>query len=135
MAEIEAAIARSALSDAGRAREQFVEPGNQRLRLDRHAFARERRLVDRRAARRHRAVYGQVLAGAHADGHAHAHLRQRHLALGAVGTLIGAVAGYVGGVWDEIIMRLTELFMAFPTIILAMAVTAALGPDATLGRH
>ncbi len=47
----------------------------------------------------------------------------------ALGTLIGAVAGYVGGVWDEIIMRLTELFMAFPTIILAMAVTAALGPD------
>lgn len=47
----------------------------------------------------------------------------------ALGTLVGAVAGYVGGLWDEIIMRLTELFMAFPTIILAMAVTAALGPD------
>jgi peptide/nickel transport system permease protein len=46
-----------------------------------------------------------------------------------IGTLIGAVAGYLGGVWDEIIMRLTELFMAFPTIILAMAITAALGPD------
>ena len=39
-----------------------------------------------------------------------------------------AVAGFVGGVWDEIIMRLSELFMAFPTIILALAVTAALGP-------
>lgn len=46
-----------------------------------------------------------------------------------LGTLIGAVAGYLGGIWDEILMRLTELFMAFPTIILAMAVTAALGPD------
>ncbi len=46
-----------------------------------------------------------------------------------IGTLIGALAGYLGGVWDEIIMRLTELFMAFPTIILAMAITAALGPD------
>jgi peptide/nickel transport system permease protein len=46
-----------------------------------------------------------------------------------VGWLIGAVAGFVGGIWDEIMMRLTELFMAFPTIILAMAVTAALGPD------
>ncbi|MEP7291778.1 MAG: D,D-dipeptide ABC transporter permease, partial [Chloroflexota bacterium] len=46
-----------------------------------------------------------------------------------IGTLIGAVAGFVGGVWDEIIMRVTELFMAFPTIILAMAITAALGPD------
>ena len=46
-----------------------------------------------------------------------------------IGTLIGAVAGYAGGRWDELLMRLTELFMAFPTIILAMAITAALGPD------
>ncbi|MBL8134568.1 MAG: ABC transporter permease [Anaerolineae bacterium] len=46
-----------------------------------------------------------------------------------IGTVIGAVAGFVGGIWDEVIMRLTELFMAFPTIILAMAITAALGPD------
>lgn len=45
------------------------------------------------------------------------------------GVLVGSVAGYLGGVWDEVLMRLTELFMAFPTIILAMAVTAALGPD------
>lgn len=46
-----------------------------------------------------------------------------------IGTIIGAIAGYMGGIWDEIMMRLTELFMAFPTIILAMAITAALGPD------
>jgi hypothetical protein len=39
------------------------------------------------------------------------------------------VAGFVGRVWDEVMMRVTELFMAFPTIILAMAVTAALGPE------
>lgn len=45
-----------------------------------------------------------------------------------VGTLVGSVAGYLGGLWDELLMRITELFMAFPTIILAMAVTAALGP-------
>ncbi len=48
---------------------------------------------------------------------------------GTLGTLVGATAGYLGGVWDEVIMRLSELFMSFPTIILAMAVTAALGPD------
>ena len=48
---------------------------------------------------------------------------------GIIGWLIGAVAGYLGGIWDEILMRVTELFMAFPTIILAMAVTAALGPN------
>jgi peptide/nickel transport system permease protein len=48
---------------------------------------------------------------------------------GIFGTLLGALAGYLGGFWDELLMRITELFMAFPTIILAMAVTAALGPD------
>ncbi|MGB1288188.1 MAG: ABC transporter permease [Aggregatilineales bacterium] len=46
-----------------------------------------------------------------------------------IGVIVGAVAGYAGGLWDELLMRLTELFMAFPTIILALAVTAALGPD------
>ena len=48
---------------------------------------------------------------------------------GIIGVIVGAVAGYLGGWWDEIMMRFTELFMAFPTIILAMAITAALGPD------
>lgn len=47
----------------------------------------------------------------------------------SLGIVIGAVAGYAGGLVDEFLMRLTELFMAFPFIILAMAVTAALGPD------
>ncbi len=46
-----------------------------------------------------------------------------------VGVIIGAVSGYAGYLIDESLMRLTELFMAFPFIILAMAVTAALGPD------
>jgi peptide/nickel transport system permease protein len=46
-----------------------------------------------------------------------------------IGSLLGALAGYFGGYWDELVMRITELFMAFPTIILAMAITAALGPD------
>ncbi len=46
-----------------------------------------------------------------------------------IGVIIGAIAGYAGGIVDELLMRLTELFMAFPFIILAMAVTAALGPD------
>jgi peptide/nickel transport system permease protein len=46
-----------------------------------------------------------------------------------IGTIVGAIAGYVGGLWDELLMRVTELFMAFPTIILALAITAALGPD------
>jgi peptide/nickel transport system permease protein len=46
-----------------------------------------------------------------------------------VGTVVGAIAGYFGGVLESVIMRLTDLFFAFPAIILAMAVVAALGPD------
>lgn len=48
---------------------------------------------------------------------------------GIVGTLLGALAGFIGGWFDELTMRLTEIFMAFPTIILAMAIAAALGPS------
>ena len=46
-----------------------------------------------------------------------------------VGTAMGGVAGYIGGAWDETLMRITEVFMSFPIIILAMAITAALGPS------
>lgn len=45
-----------------------------------------------------------------------------------LGTALGAIAGYFGGAVDEIIMRLADLVFAFPSIILAMVVTAALGP-------
>jgi len=45
-----------------------------------------------------------------------------------VGTTLGAVAGYVGGLADEILMRITDIFLAFPALILAMSVNAALGP-------
>lgn len=48
---------------------------------------------------------------------------------GIIGTVIGALAGFIGGWMDEGAMRLTEVFMAFPTIILAMAIAAALGPS------
>lgn len=46
-----------------------------------------------------------------------------------LGTLVGAIAGYVGGWVDEILGRLTDLFMAFPTVILAMVIAASLGPS------
>lgn len=48
---------------------------------------------------------------------------------GAIGTAIGAISGFAGGWLDEIMMRITEVFMAFPTIILAMAIASALGPS------
>jgi peptide/nickel transport system permease protein len=47
---------------------------------------------------------------------------------GAAGVLIGALAGYLGGWSDEGVMRSTELVMAFPPIILAMAIVVALRP-------
>jgi peptide/nickel transport system permease protein len=46
----------------------------------------------------------------------------------ALGTTLGAVAGFVGGLVDEFIMRLCDAVLAFPSLILAMAITAALGP-------
>ncbi|HEY97659.1 MAG TPA: ABC transporter permease [Dehalococcoidia bacterium] len=46
-----------------------------------------------------------------------------------VGIILGSIAGYFGGIADEIIMRLTDIFLAFPPLILAMAITVALGPS------
>ncbi|MCZ7568882.1 MAG: ABC transporter permease [Ardenticatenaceae bacterium] len=48
-----------------------------------------------------------------------------------LGIAIGLVAGVIGGFLDELIMRLTDIFLAVPLFILAMAVTAALGPSMT----
>lgn len=45
-----------------------------------------------------------------------------------IGTSVGLIAGYFGGKIDEILMRITDMFMAFPRLILALAVAAALGP-------
>jgi peptide/nickel transport system permease protein len=46
---------------------------------------------------------------------------------GTVGTTIGLVAGYFGGIVDEVLMRLTDLFLAFPALILAAAIAASFG--------
>jgi peptide/nickel transport system permease protein len=46
-----------------------------------------------------------------------------------IGAAVGAVAAFAGGWADEFTMRITEVFLAFPTIILAMTIAAALGPN------
>lgn len=46
----------------------------------------------------------------------------------SVGATLGAIAGYVGGFVDNVIMRLVDITLSFPPILLAMAVTASLGP-------
>jgi peptide/nickel transport system permease protein len=45
-----------------------------------------------------------------------------------IGLISGSVAGYFGGWVDEVIMRVTDIFLAFPGLVLAVAVAAALGP-------
>lgn len=45
-----------------------------------------------------------------------------------VGTVVGAAAGFFGGWVDAVLMRLVDITMAFPPILLAMAITASLGP-------
>lgn len=49
------------------------------------------------------------------------------LLAGLFGVAVGAVAGYVGGRIDEILMRVVDIVLAFPPIVLAMAITAVLG--------
>ncbi len=48
--------------------------------------------------------------------------------VGPLGLLIGTAAGYLGGWLDVVLMRITDIFMAFPRLILALAFVAALGP-------
>lgn len=71
-------------------------------------------------------IFSRVLFGARYD---------LGIALGAVGIgftcgcAIGAVAGYTGGLADEVLMRIMDMVEAFPGFILAMAVAGALGPS------
>ncbi|HET9026676.1 MAG TPA: ABC transporter permease [Trueperaceae bacterium] len=48
-----------------------------------------------------------------------------------IGGLVGLLAGIFGGVVDEVAMRITDIFFAFPALILAMAIAGALGPSLT----
>lgn len=47
---------------------------------------------------------------------------------GLVGILVGLISGYFGGLLEEVLMRITDIFFAFPSLILAMAIAGALGP-------
>ncbi|WP_246788200.1 ABC transporter permease [Agrobacterium sp. AGB01] len=45
-----------------------------------------------------------------------------------IGLIVGAVSGYFGGIVDLVVMRITDLFLAFPSLILTLAFVAVLGP-------
>jgi peptide/nickel transport system permease protein len=47
----------------------------------------------------------------------------------AFGTVLGLISGYAGGWVDEILMRVTDVFLAFPVLVLAIAIAAILGPS------
>ena len=47
------------------------------------------------------------------------------------GTTLGAIAGAAGGIVDELIMRITDVFLSFPSLLLAIAISSFLGPSLT----
>jgi len=73
-----------------------------------------------------RDLFSRVLAGARISLEVAAIILSISVAFG---TFLGIVAGLVGGLVDELIMRATDLFLAFPALILAAAIAASLGPS------
>ncbi len=49
----------------------------------------------------------------------------------SLGIVLGGLAGFLGGRVDDILMRITEMFLAFPALVLALAIAAALKPSLT----
>ncbi|MBA0216531.1 ABC transporter permease [Pectobacterium brasiliense] len=48
--------------------------------------------------------------------------------VGPIGLALGVISGYYGGIVDTILMRITDIFISFPSLVLALAFVAALGP-------
>ncbi len=53
------------------------------------------------------------------------------LLVAPLGLAVGCVAGYAGGLADRLLMRVTDIFLAFPRLILALAFVAAIRPGIT----
>ena len=51
------------------------------------------------------------------------------ITVGPIGLFVGTVAGYFGGKTDVVLMRVTDIFLSFPSLILSLAFVAALGPS------
>ena len=75
-----------------------------------------------------RDIFSRVLAGAAISVQVAAVVISIAVVLG---TLLGAMAGLLGGLVDEVLMRLTDLFLAFPALILAAAIAATWGGNLT----
>lgn len=73
-----------------------------------------------------RDVFSRVLYGSRLS------LQVGAIAIGlalTIGVPLGVVAGYSGGMLDEVIMRITDVFLSFPPLLLAMAISTLLGPN------
>lgn len=75
-----------------------------------------------------RDIFSRVIAGTPFDAQIAFVVVLTSLALGGS---IGAFAGYLGGKAEEIMMRVTDIFLSFPALVLAMAVAIAIGPGLT----
>jgi peptide/nickel transport system permease protein len=53
------------------------------------------------------------------------------LLAGLIGVSLGLFSGYAGGLWDEILMRMLDIFLAFPPLLLALVILATIGPSLT----
>jgi peptide/nickel transport system permease protein len=73
-----------------------------------------------------RDIFSRVLAGARISVEVAALILSISI---TVGTLLGTISALAGGLVDELIMRTTDLFLAFPALILAAAIAATLGPS------
>ena len=51
------------------------------------------------------------------------------IVVGPIGLLVGTASGYLGGKFDTVMMRITDIFLSFPSLILSLAFVAALGPS------
>jgi len=73
-----------------------------------------------------RDVFSRVLAGARDSLQVAAIVLFFSVILGVI---VGAIAGFFGGIVDEVLMRITDMFLAFPALVLAIAIAATLGPS------
>jgi len=51
------------------------------------------------------------------------------IVVGPIGLIVGTTSGYLGGRFDTVMMRITDIFLSFPSLILSLAFVAALGPS------
>ncbi len=75
-------------------------------------------------------LYGRDVASRLMEGAANS-LRVAVLSVaisGVLGTLLGTLSGYIGGLFDNIIMRIMDIFFALPALLLALVIVSVLGP-------